>query len=103
MKDPTACEMCGKPLSQFSKGYLCSGSCRMAKSRLKADFGKNLIEAKRHIMAATKALDMDLVSPFDSYEDYNILVTLMRQLVDANEARYQRYLKEPSQVEKAGS
>ena len=100
MKNPSVCEMCGKPLSVFSKGYLCSGACRMAKSRLKSDYGKHLIEAKKHIMAATKGLDLDVVSAMDHYEDYNILVELFRQLIDANNARFDRQMAEDKKLPK---
>lgn len=99
MKNATKCEMCGNPLSSFSKGYLCSPACRKAKSRLKTDAGKNMIDARNSIRAVIKGLDLDVISSRDSYDEYQNLRDMLEKLADAHNARFHREMAEDRRLE----
>jgi uncharacterized Zn finger protein (UPF0148 family) len=100
MKSGTLCEMCGKPLSTFSKGYLCSPACRKAKSRLKQDAGKNMISARNAIRAVIKGLELNVISSRDSYSEYQELADMLNKLSQAHNDRYDRELAEQKRQER---
>ena len=102
MKSATTCEMCGKPLPSFSKGYLCSPACRKAKSRLKLDAGKNMIDARNSIRAVIKGLDLDVISSRESYDEYQDLVALLDKLRTAHNERYEREIDEQNRKQAKG-
>lgn len=92
--------MCGNPLPSFSKGYLCSPACRKAKSRLKTDAGKNMIDARNSIRAVIKGLDLDVISSRDSYDEYQDLRDMLNKLAEAHNARYNREIAEEARRDK---
>lgn len=94
------CEMCGKPLPAFSKGYLCSPACRKAKSRLKQDAGKNMIDARNAIRRVIQGLDLDMVSSRDSYEEYQELSNMLDKLRESHNARFDREMAESARLSK---
>lgn len=94
MKNASVCEMCGNPLPAMSKGYLCSVACRKAKSRLGTEAGKNMIDARNSIRRVIKALDLDVISSSDSYDEYMDLRDMLEKLARAHNARYDREMSQ---------
>lgn len=90
MRNPLECQICGDPISTFSKSYVCSDTCRKRKSRLKLDAYKNAIAARNAMRDLVKGLDLDVIDCGSIYDDFYPLRDLVDQLAAAFNARWER-------------
>jgi hypothetical protein len=103
MKKPDVCEVCGRPVSTFSRSYVCSAACRKRKSRMNTEAGLNLIKAKNAIREVIKGLELDVITTGRIYSEFYPLQNLVNELADAYNARFHREQAEQERKAEAGS
>jgi len=84
------CEVCGRQMSQFFKGDICSAACRQKKTRMKRDAGRRLLRIQRDMHELINTVDLGLIDLWDTYELYHDIWEKVRRLGETIDEKHHR-------------
>lgn len=74
------CQICGRSMSEFYKGDICSDACRQKKARMKRNAGKTAVRVNRDIAELIKACELGIVDWNTAVQAHNKIWERLQEL-----------------------